>query len=577
MAEVQWVIRANPDGTASLAVGPTGNKYRDVDQTHIEALERVIDETASSRINELEQLYGAVQDTESERLAAAKYKDSVNEQWKSSFQKRRMILLEMLDDTEQQVPGGQALARLCMDNLDARSNQTLSFLRSSDGGNDTMQYGENETTAINPKNSARFKIVASQASVGQLVFNNGSSLDQNIKLNVPDITSIIGETDEFANRARFSRELMSKSTVPLRVHTTVSGQQKRSRIDDDTPYGGRSKQWEKDAHNVSLDDHIRELQNTIRAIGSGMLVSDHHKNTSFVVVGAPDYSETTEITFHSGGIKGKWKGTSKESKKSFVLEYTDDEQWSLRVVQNLEDATIQTEVLPCSVNELTWSPQTAASLSGVAFGSYYVYTVPPTFMWAPDSLGKYKRETVTQWTHKLGNHITVRYLPQIHCDDPICYAALIMFTTEQETILNRERVIMGVSQSCHAYIDLMSRTSRLPAQTSNMLFSAYPFQEQDGPDDTFKHKVLEGFHAELERLHDQPFQPTRLLANHPLSNCCYTLTQAPALSDDYKPVIQMSNGENKWAIGSTATVASDAIVATLIYVRSILTSNERYS
>ena len=92
MAELQWVIRANPDGTASLAVGPTGSKYRDVDQTHIEA-RKVIDETASSRINELEQLYGAVQDTESERLAAAKYKDSVNQQWKSSFQKRNLILL----------------------------------------------------------------------------------------------------------------------------------------------------------------------------------------------------------------------------------------------------------------------------------------------------------------------------------------------------------------------------------------------------------------------------------------------------------------------------------------------------
>ena len=104
-----------------------------------------------------------------------------------------------------------------------------------------------------------------------------------------------------------------------------------------------------------------------------------------------------------------------------------------------------------------------------------------------------------------------------------------------------------------------------------MLFSAYPFQEQDGPEDTFKHKVLKGFHEELERLHDQPFMPTRTLAPHPVNKCCYTLTQAPALSDEYKPVIQMSNGENKWAIGSTATVASDAIVATLIYVRSILT------
>ena len=127
---------------------------------------------------------------------------------------------------------------------------------------------------------------------------------------------------------------------------------------------------------------------------------------------------------------------------------------------------------------------------------------------------------------------------------------------------------MGQSQSSDAYAGLMSTTDRLDSRTDRTLFSAFPFQETLLPEDDFKKRVWAGFKSEIARLGDIAMSPSDTVADHPLTNACYELKQSPELGGD-APVLHMSNGVDHWAIGSNATIAGDAIVASLIYVRHL--------
>lgn len=272
---IAWVARLEPDGRVTLAVANTGAIYHDVNETHIEALQRVLDHTASRRINELEDLYTAVQDQEAERRAAAKYRDTIDAQWETLMASRGYVLLRLMEPGEVSV---DKTARLLVSSPDGNQHQIYSF--ASRGTPALSQRAD----LLDSTGAAQFRVVdglpqalkyAATAAKAEATWPGGR-----VKL-----SNLLGPNDEFAERSRFTRQMMSKATVPLRVHTTTTGAAKRKSMDDSVgPYGGAAKQWELDAENVSLDEHLREMRAVVDAAAAGLMPAPKSLPEVFAVV-----------------------------------------------------------------------------------------------------------------------------------------------------------------------------------------------------------------------------------------------------------------------------------------------------
>ncbi|MGB0547734.1 MAG: hypothetical protein ACPGR8_01255 [Limisphaerales bacterium] len=571
MASLVWVVQLS-DGAVRVAVAPTGAIYRDVNQTHVQALQSVLDQSASRRVSELEDLYTAVQDHEQQRLAAARYRESVDEQWERMGKQEGYVLLRALKPG--QLASDYAItANLVIAQQSAEYDTTFRSFVSRDVAVPTQNSTEKN---LDVSGAAAFEVM--DGIPADMFYYNGDKVSS-WSTSAPSVRlhDLLGPNDEFADRSRFSRELLSKSTVPLRVHTTATGAAKRKSMDDDSgPYGGRARQWEFDAQNKSLNEHLRELHQVVNAVSAGLVPESSRVAETFVVVDADDPDLITELHRHNSGEPGEWRSyyDNKDRKDGAMqLQYkprSGKHSWQLVVYGDDGSPTITHD---STVNELAWNASTCRPLQGCHFAAanasgYFVYAAPPKHLWLTKSDTLYTQTSQRRWGRPGGTYIDVLYHSQLHCQSQLCTATLQLTSPVDIIELDPDEVIMGQSQSSDAYAGLMSTTDRLDSRTDRTLFSAYPFQETMEPENDFRKRVWAGFKAELSRLSGIAMAPADTVTGHPLTNACYELKQAPELGGD-APVLHMSNGVDHWSIGSNATIAGDAIVASLIYVRQL--------
>lgn len=563
MASLVWVVKLS-DGKVHVSVAPAGAIYRDVNQTHVQALQTVLDQSASRRVSELEDLYTAVQDHEQQRLAAARYRESIDKQWERMGKQEGYVLLRALK------PGQLASSFDVTANLliAQKSTQFDDTFRSFVSRDETVPMQNSTEKNLDVTGAAAFEVM--DGIPPDMYYYNGNAVSS-WSSSAPRVRlhDLLGPNDEFADRSRFSRELLSKSTVPLRVHTTSVGAAKRKSMDDvEGPYGGRAKQWEFDAQNKSLNEHLRELRQVVNAAAAGMLTDVSRMVDTFVVVDANDPESITELHRHTADEPGEWRSyyNNKPEAGAMKLVYnprSGKHSWQLEVIGDQTHDSM--------VNELAWSATTCKPLQGCHFAAkgetgYFVYAAPPKHMWLDENV--FIQTSLRRWGKPGGAYINVLYHAQLHCQSQICTASLQLTTPTDILELDAGQVIMGQSQSSDIYAGLMSTAERLDSRTDRTLFSAFPFQESLSPEDDFKDRVWAGFRDELQRLSKVSLSPSNTVADHPLTTACYQLKQAPELGGD-APVLHMSNGIDHWAIGSNATIAGDAIVASLIYVRDL--------
>ena len=514
-----------------------------MNESHIEALQRILDGQASSRISELEDLYVAVQEREVERLHAARYRESMESLWREFIRSQDAVLLKRL-------PTGVVAGGLVVNVLanDTGNPNLMSFL--SAGA--PVATSNIPGTPPSLTGAVNFAVVSPLEGTNLFYADRGTQGQSQAVATSAALHELIGADDATAQAARFSRVLMAKATVPLKVHTTSTGARKRKDIDSDAPYGGKAKQWEFDAHNVSLNEHLRELKSVVTAVAAGFLPRQTLSPERFVFVSAS--GATTVLTRDS--TAARWASAGGAVTLSLV-----DGSWDL-------------DGQKCSVNEAHWSPTRVQPLAGVKFGAKgYVYASPGVVLWDTGLKMMFlQRLAADRWEADDGTYLTVAYTPALHCTGVQCQATLRYFDGQQLVDVPESRIAHGLSQSSNAYTDLMETTNRLAVSTERQIFSAFPFQEQQEHDADFVDAVWKGFRDAFARLHlphGAHLRPSASAATHPITSGCYTLKQAPALGGD-APVVQLSNGVNRWAIGSNATVAADAIVATVVYVRSRL-------
>lgn len=590
MAEVVWSW-SKSNGSYLLSVAPAGAIYRSVTKPHIQALQRVIDTLASQRVNELENYYTAVQDQEAERVAAGKYRDSMDKLWTKKLTENEYILLKRGKGD------GKLSAKLYITYKEnpSQASMACSFLsKGFAGGNQIAQaqIGQNHFEELAPATATGdttvdFDFVCA-GDFRDFMFAKNSTTSQ--KFTVPidgpmapiKLTSILGREDEFAARARFSRELMRKTTVPLRVHTTLSGALKRKSMDDDQdPYGGSAKQWEYDGANVSLNEHIREFNATISAIASGLKTSGPSASSRVIMVFFQHMDGAFELRYeNTKNGRAMWRGQISKLNMTYEASLFFEKltgSWTIQFVKRDAGAQIQEQrTLAALINELAWSPDKQPFLSGAPFEQgAYAYIGAPETMWLQtdaNACWRFNKVEPRRLEARTGFYLKLDFTAQVDCNTDVCYARVYFHDTQTIKLIDHKKLCFEVSQSCRLYQDVISQNEDASVAINKSLFSAYPFQEQNDPADKFVDDLVKKCGIALMNLHNQPPSSTREFktsnSNHVLDNMCYQLVQAPEQGTD-APVIQMSNGEDKWAIGANATISADAMVACLIYAKAV--------
>lgn len=521
----RWTTAVTNDSFI-LNVYVSGQIYHGADQSHVHALERVLGDIASARALELDNLYESVVRVEQEEASFKRFKAELDKAWNAYVIKNKIVVLKPTSALAEEP--SISLCRVTGQQGGVAQYQAIT----ADDSQPTR--ATTAATFVDMSKAEPFEIVNMATSL-QLTPNVGP-------VETTTLSEMLQDTDAFSQRSSLNETLLKKMTIPMKVYTTEHGSRKRKCIDAD-PYGGPSKRWEFDAANISLDAHMRELKSIVIAVAKGLLPAADQLNQGFTVI----YGTSAPVDLVSSDVD-TWVGSGPDS-VSFVMSRRND-RYLFYVNRTLS----------LNISDL--------KIGNVYFiknedGTYItLYKRLPQFLWYNKKC--YQRRLLNEWRETGPGHgVITSFVPRPSAGPA---AQALLFRLNDQSDIPLSEINFGESQSSILY----DQVSTNGAQNQlGELFSEFPFSKQNNVETQFVNAVWDGFKDEMQKLHKKPFTLQQADKSHFMSSTCYHVQQASVpLADG--PALQMSNGQSKWAIGANATMAADALVATLIYVQSKL-------
>ncbi|MGB0549512.1 MAG: hypothetical protein ACPGR8_10290 [Limisphaerales bacterium] len=565
-------------------------KYAGFEEAQHKIARRLIDDVATRHADELEQLYTAVsQSADKLKVYETEFMASINAQWQQMMQTH--MLLKVTDAGNESADRCTLLLAQEQRRTGAEPAQKRYAVVCGSAEDARLAHGG----WYQQNNSISGTACAKRQSL-QLVYSNCSTISvqtedtdntqarlQDTSQTLNDLLSEHGD-NTVATRALLARRMVDKAQVSVKVHTVAHGARKRKNIEEDLePYGGSAKQWEVDAADCSLNDHLHELRSVVCAAAAGLCAE--HSALPGAMLAVLDSGEV--IVLHRKNSALWERNRLLPTGVDWSLQLKPNNRWTL---------SSETVSLECQLDSSVWRPGSAKYVTGVCFvsdtvgASAVVFRPPPRRVWHEhqparwacyefDPLSKDAATAVWRGPPGAGRLQIVWPLAVIDTTTAEVEATIVHVAGNDvtETTVPHSRVVFHESVSSKTLTDLSDDRKHKQADGAARVASALPFQENAcGDNADFTREVWAGFKTELAaqaRVAVADIAPKHNAETHYLSAHCYHLRQSATQRHSSNPVVQLNNSYGKWSLGAAPFVAGDALAATLSFLAADVMSN----